>query len=86
MVKISQASCAISQFPPTQFHQRILDRVSQLFLNSPYAYLHHLSLEFIDNALVIQGKVPTFYLRQVALTLAQKTEGVDQIVDHITVS
>ena len=83
--KISQASCSTTTFQPSLFQQRVLDRTRQLFLASPYA-LHHLSFEFKHNALVIQGNVPTFYLRQVALTLAQKIEGFDQIVDRITVS
>lgn len=84
--KISQVSCSTTLFQPTRFHQRVLNRTRQLFLASPYVPLRHLRLEFIDNAIVIHGNVSTFYLRQIAMTLAQKTDGVDRIVDRITVS
>ena len=82
----SEAGCSNTLFQPTQIQERILDRTRRLFLASPYVSLHRLNLEFNDNSLLIHGNVSTFYLRQIALTLAQKIEGVDQIVDRINVS
>jgi osmotically-inducible protein OsmY len=35
--------------------------------------------------LVLRGKVPTFYTRQVALALVMKVAGVDQVDDRIVV-
>lgn len=69
----------------TQFNQRRLKEIHQHFLASPYTHLHHLHLELTNNALVLRGSLPTYYLRQVAMTLAKKLDGVDQIVDRITV-
>ena len=84
--KTSQAGCSNTLFQPTRIQERVLDRTRQLFLASPFVSLRHLRFEFNDNELIIQGSVTTFYVRQVALTLAKKIEGVDQIVDRITVT
>jgi len=60
--------------------------IARQFRMSPYVAIRHLDCEVEDGVAVIFGKVPTYYTKQVAITLAKSTEGVDAIEDHIGVT
>ena len=51
-------------------------------------YRHHLLLEFsVERGVVlVQGRVPTFYLRQVAVECIKRLVGVSQVIDLIEVT
>lgn len=55
-----------------------LDRSSHLFLR-------HVACHFEDGALCIEGKVPSFYLKQTAQSLLQSLEGVERVVNRLEV-
>ena len=65
--------------PPT------LQEVRRQLLASPYAAIKQLRTEFYEGVLVLRGKVPTFYTRQVAIALVMKIGGVEQVDDRIVV-
>lgn len=53
--------------------------------NSGYAALRLLACQYHEGVLSVRGRVSTFYLRQVALTILKHVPGVEVFVDHIEV-
>jgi osmotically-inducible protein OsmY len=41
--------------------------------------------EFDDGVMTLRGEVPSFYLKQLAQTIARRTQGVNHVVNHICV-
>jgi osmotically-inducible protein OsmY len=52
---------------------------------SPYLPLRNLTCHARDGALVLHGKVPTFYLKSLAQELVTSVEGVADVVNQIEV-
>jgi osmotically-inducible protein OsmY len=53
---------------------------------SPYAEIRNVSCKFSDGILVLSGRVPTYYLKQVAQRLAlQHLRGVVSVDNQLTV-
>jgi osmotically-inducible protein OsmY len=50
-----------------------------------YLALQHISCEFRGGVLTLRGRLPTFYLKQVALAAVALVEGVERIDDQIEV-
>lgn len=63
----------------------VLAEVRSQLIASPFAALKELQTDFYDGVLILRGKVPTFYTRQVAIALAMKIDGVDQLDDRLVV-
>ena len=54
--------------------------------NCPYAFcFKDLSFEFEDGVLILRGRVPTFYLKQIVQTWLRKLDGVKQIDNQVDV-
>ncbi len=63
-------------------------RASELlerFRTSPYLSLRSLRCSLAQGRLILRGNVPTFYLKQLAQTIAKKHSGSAEIVDQIEV-
>ena len=58
----------------------------QILHDSPYFAVQQLRCCFDQGVLTIAGRVPTFYLKQLAVLAVQKVAGVQQIRDSIEVS
>jgi BON domain-containing protein len=58
----------------------------QIYVESPYHWLHGLKCEFKDETLSIAGQVPSFYLKQLAQIAVQHLDGVKRIRNLIEVS
>ena len=52
---------------------------------SPYAAIKQLRCDFHEGVAILRGHVPTFYTRQVTLSLVMKVPGVQQVDDRIVV-
>jgi osmotically-inducible protein OsmY len=50
-----------------------------------YPALREISCEYRDRVLVLRGRLPTYYLKQVAQTVAGGVEGVERVDNHIEV-
>jgi len=50
-----------------------------------YFALRSVSCEFHEGMLVLRGKVPSFYLKQIAQEIMQNMEGVDALVNALEV-
>jgi osmotically-inducible protein OsmY len=52
---------------------------------NPYLALKNVSCEYREGVLTLRGRLPTYYLRQVARAAVAGMEGVEAIVDCIEV-
>jgi osmotically-inducible protein OsmY len=53
---------------------------------STYPELHLLSCDFHEGVLTLRGRVPSYYLKQVAQTLILQVNGVDEINNRLEVA
>lgn len=61
-------------------------KARQLLGESNYLALRRLDCEFHDGQLVLRGRVPTYYLKQVAQTLVRQLPQVQQIENRLDVA
>ncbi len=59
--------------------------VSRRLKESPFAAVRRLQSDFNDGVLTLFGRVPTYYTKQVALSLACSSPGVGSVIDRIEV-
>jgi BON domain len=62
------------------------ERAQQILHDSPYYALQQLACSFEGGTLVIGGRVPSHYLKQLAQTAVQRVSGIQQIRNLIEVS
>lgn len=53
--------------------------------DSSHLFLRHVRCGFDQGRLQLDGKVPSFYLKQLAQTLVQNVRGVERIDNRLTV-
>jgi hypothetical protein len=53
---------------------------------SGYPELRRVACDFQSGALTLRGRVPTYYLRQVALAVLVGLDRVDELVDRVEVA
>lgn len=63
----------------------LASRISEVLQASGYAVLRSVKVEYDEDVVVLRGRVPTFYLKQVAQAVASKVPGVDLLVNHLCV-
>jgi osmotically-inducible protein OsmY len=65
----------------------IEDLAKQRLANDcPYSfYFREIDIEFTDGILMLRGRVPSFYLKQVLQTLLTKVNGVSRIENQVDV-
>lgn len=51
----------------------------------PYLTLREISGEFHDGALTLRGRLPTYFLKQIAQLAATRVDGVRHIINQIEV-
>src|SRR5687767_10328168 len=51
----------------------------------PYLILRGITCEYHDGVLVLRGRVPSYYLKQIAQSLAARADGVERIDNQIEV-
>ncbi len=54
--------------------------------NHRYLALRNVSCHLKDGHLILQGELPTYYLKQVAQVVVSRLQGVSHIVNNIEVS
>ena len=67
--------------PGGDLHQAVGGALSQ----SSYAALRCVEVEIVGDSLILRGRVPTFYLKQVAQTLAGRELTSHRILNRIDV-
>ncbi len=53
---------------------------------SSYFALRDVGCEYWDGVLTLQGRLPTYYLKQIAQTMVAEVEGVTAVVNRIEVT
>src|SRR5439155_22005858 len=71
--------------PPAARRANPADLAERALRNSPYLALRNVDCDCHDGGLTLRGRVPTYYLKQVAQAAAARVEGVRQVVNEIEV-
>jgi osmotically-inducible protein OsmY len=72
--------------PPLVVTDRdLLDRVKQALQASPYLPLRTLLCYVHERVVILRGKVPTYYCKQLAQNLVSELPGVDEVNNQIVV-
>jgi osmotically-inducible protein OsmY len=61
-------------------------RVRQRYEECPYRALQQLSASLDRGVLTLRGRVGSFYMKQLAQTIAQQVDGVTAVVNHVEVT
>ena len=64
----------------------VVERVMVRLSHDPYFAGKPIRCDFHEGALIMHGRVSSFYLKQVAQSLAAEVDGVQQVVNYIEVS
>jgi osmotically-inducible protein OsmY len=85
---MSPAASAFRGVEPTRAgHDAAVQSEAQSLLEqSNYLALRRLRCEFQDGRLVLNGRVPTFYLKQVAQTIVRQLPAVRRIDNRVDVA
>jgi len=75
----------LSRFGAAAEAEALAGRIAEVFSASGYPVLRGVVVEHHEGVVVLRGRVPTFYLKQVAQTVASKVPGVDLVVNHLQV-
>jgi osmotically-inducible protein OsmY len=75
------------EYPTTGMHHvRTRELAEGLLRGNAYLALQHISCDFHAGVLTLRGHLPTYYLKQVALTAVAAVEGVERIDDQIEIT
>jgi osmotically-inducible protein OsmY len=62
------------------------ERVRSQLLCNPYGPLRLLSWDYRDGVLTLQGRLPSYYLKQVAQSAVARVAGVQRVINSIEVA
>ena len=65
--------------------REVAARVAESLKASRYAALQGVAAEHHEGVLFLRGKVPSFYMKQIAQTVAIKVHGVELLVNLLSV-
>ena len=71
--------------PSSPRHVDPADLAERALRNSPYLALRNVACEYGGGVLTLRGRLPTYYLKQVAQAVVGRIDGVRQIVNDIEV-
>ncbi|HEV3339332.1 MAG TPA: BON domain-containing protein [Pirellulales bacterium] len=81
-----------NRFVTASYHQRPLNdaliahRARQTLRSSSFVSLRRLTCDVHEGMLTLRGRLPSFYARQIALSLMADIEGVEEITDRVEVA
>ena len=65
--------------------QALAEAAERQLRETSFVALHSLRCDCRSGVLVVHGRVPTFYARQVATAMLRKLQGVERVTDQIEV-
>lgn len=65
---------------------RIESIVQSRLRGSPYPSIQRLNCDFVDGRVVLRGRVPSFFEKQVAQESIADLDGIDQIINGVEVA
>jgi osmotically-inducible protein OsmY len=69
----------------TEAAERIAKLAERRLQESGYCCLRRVSCHYHEGVLALRGRVPSFYLKQVAQTVVRQIEGVIEILNQVEV-
>lgn len=73
-------------FGPVQDPDRMLaERAEQRMRSNPYLALKNITCEVLDGTLILQGQLPTYYLKQRASVAVADLDGISRVINLIEV-
>lgn len=66
-------------------HYQLEDNLHHAFRTAGYAPLRHIGITGYDGCVELRGRVPTYFLNQLAQSLAASFPGVQRVVNYIEV-
>ena len=67
-------------------NRQIQERVAMALRKTGYPIMDHISISIERNRAVLRGKVPSFYMKQVAQTTVMKINGVASVQNELVVT
>lgn len=64
---------------------RVCEAIRQMLQQSSYREVRMVSCSFHEGVAVLRGKVSSFYFKQAAQELVRRLDGVDQVVNLLSV-
>jgi hypothetical protein len=61
------------------------EHARELLQGQPYRALRHVSCEYRDGTLILRGRLPSYFLKQMAQAAVARVPGVERILNHIEV-
>jgi len=71
--------------PPERIEQSTLQTAAGLLRRSPYLPLRDIRCDLMDGILTLRGRVPTYFLKQLAQTVTMTVPGIDHVANRIEV-
>lgn len=65
--------------------ERVVHQAEDRLGSSSHLFLRHVACRLEGDAIYLEGKVPSFYLKQTAQSLLQSLDGVERVVNHLQV-
>ena len=75
----------LAYIQPETLQASIKDRAERFLHSNPYLVLKHISCDYLDGVLILRGRLPTYYLKQLAQESVADLDGVDRIENQIQV-
>lgn len=84
-VVLNQRDGRIDQPPTTERQDRRGDQVASRLAASGYPSLRNVQCEVSEDVMVLSGTVSSYYLKQMAQTVAGQTDGVGRVKNRLQV-
>lgn len=65
--------------------QRVVHQAEHRLGTSSHLFLRHIACRLEGDTILLEGKVPSFYLKQTAQSLLQSLDGVERVVNRLEV-
>ncbi len=72
--------------PTNQAPPRVIEQAEGRLRRRPYRALHQVCCSYRDGVLTLRGRLPSYYLKQIAQTAVAGIEGVRRIDNQIEVA
>jgi len=69
----------------TNNEHQVVQHAKQLFANSPYNSLRQVGCAYHEGVLILRGRVPTFYMKQIAQTMVRNVDAGIHIDNRLVV-
>ncbi|MBN2475552.1 MAG: BON domain-containing protein [Pirellulales bacterium] len=80
---VSESECVNTRLDKAP--ENILEDVQRCFIAAGYSPIRRVDVSYLDGSIVLCGRVPTYYQKQIAQALAMAVPAVGQVVNLIEV-